>query len=97
MATFWERVHLVDHICSFCILTICNFSFFPVLVLRAMFGMGYVILLWHSLSLPYNYFGVLISPVSGQCLLVTFNDLIALMNLFLKKLPCLQFVLVEID
>ena len=21
-------------------------------------GMGYVILLWHSLSLPYNYFGV---------------------------------------
>ena len=20
-------------------------------------GMGYVILLWHSLSLPYNYFG----------------------------------------
>ena len=21
-------------------------------------GMGYVILLWHSLSLPYNYFGL---------------------------------------
>ena len=25
-------------ICSLCILTICNFSFFPVLVLRAGFG-----------------------------------------------------------
>ena len=23
-----------------------------------MFGMGYVILLWHSLSLPFNYFGL---------------------------------------
>ena len=22
----------------------------------SVFGMGYVILLWHSLSLPYNYF-----------------------------------------
>ena len=24
---------------------------------RFVLGMGYVILLWHSLSLPYNYFG----------------------------------------
>ena len=24
-------------------------------------GMGYVILLWHSLSLPHNYFGVVLT------------------------------------
>ena len=41
-------------------------------------GMGYVILLWHSLSLPYNYFDfeggiwVLITPVPGNCILVFF-------------------------
>ena len=30
-------------------------------------GMGYVILLWHSLSLPYNYFGVLYETSSIIC------------------------------
>ena len=30
-------------------------------------GMGYVILLWHSLSLPYNYFKVS-TAVSPHCL-----------------------------
>ena len=36
----------------------CNYVFFVwrgFLFLRVL-GMGYVILLWHSLSLPYNYF-----------------------------------------
>ena len=41
----------------------CNYSY--VVSVRRGFlflwvlGMGYVILLWHSLSLPYNYFGVI--------------------------------------
>ena len=30
------------------------------------FGMGYVIVLWHSLSLPYNYFVSHISHVSAN-------------------------------
>ena len=40
-------------------------------------GMHCVILLWHSLSLPCNYFGfeggirVLIAPVPGHCILLT--------------------------
>ena len=29
-------------------------------------GMGYVILLWHSLSLPYNYFSRLITKLSFE-------------------------------
>ena len=28
-------------------------------------GMGYVILLWHSLSLPYNYFDLLLARQKG--------------------------------
>ena len=39
-------------------------------------GMGYVILLWHSLSLPYNYLEVgmwvPIVPVPELCILVIF-------------------------
>ena len=31
----------------------CNLERFP---LPLVLGMGYVILLWHALSLPYNYF-----------------------------------------
>ena len=33
-------------------------------------GMGYVILLWHSLSLPYNYFVlcILVPPIQPYCL-----------------------------
>ena len=26
-------------------------------------GMGYVILMWHSLSLPYNYFTIILPPI----------------------------------
>ena len=42
-------------------------------------GIGYVILLWHSLSLPYNYFAlegstfVLIASVPSHCLYFTFS------------------------
>ena len=29
-------------------------------------GMGYVILLWHSLSLPYNFLAVMVSPTEVE-------------------------------
>ena len=37
----------------------CNYVFFVwrCFLFLWVLGMGYVILLWHSLSLPYNYFG----------------------------------------
>ena len=38
--------------CNYMVSIWRGFLFFWVL------GLGYVILLWHSLSLPYNYFGV---------------------------------------
>ena len=34
--------------------------------------MGYVILFWHSLSLPYNYFSVSVKLVSFKCIFVHF-------------------------
>ena len=43
-------------------------------------GMGYVILLWHSLSLPYNYFGfksgiwLLIASVPIIAFSITFDE-----------------------
>ena len=47
----------------------CNYMY-VVFVLRGflflwVLGMGYVILLWHSQSIPYNYFGVsVINPLN---------------------------------
>ena len=40
------------------LLFICNYvvSFWRDFLFLWVLGMGYVILLWHSLSLPYNYF-----------------------------------------
>ena len=35
-------------------------------------GVGYVILLWHSLSLPYNYIGN--TPVPVHCFSITFTN-----------------------
>ena len=56
--------------------------------------MGYVILLWHSLSLPYNYLViscssfengilVLIVPVPGHCLLFPFSYKRCVVQLFI--------------
>ena len=44
----------------------CNYVFFvwKGFLFLWMLGMGYVILLWHSLSLPYNYFGQLVDDGS---------------------------------
>ena len=68
-----ELMCLLSFTCNYAVFVWRGFLFLWVL------GMGYVILLWHSLSLPYNYFGfegwiwVLIAPVPGHCILVIFD------------------------
>ena len=47
-----ELICLLLFTCNYVVSVWRGFLFLWVL------GMGYVILLWHSLSLPYNYFGV---------------------------------------
>ena len=47
-----ELICLLLFTCNYVVFVWRGFLFLWVL------GMGYVILLWHSLSLPYNYFGV---------------------------------------
>ena len=46
-----ELICLLLFTCNYVVSVWRGFLFLLVL------GMGYVILLWHSLSLPYNYFG----------------------------------------
>ena len=48
-----ELICLLLFICNYVVFVWRGFLFLWVL------GMGYVILLWHSLSLPYNYYGIL--------------------------------------
>ena len=45
-----ELIGLLSFTCNYVVFVWRGFLFLWVL------GMGYVILLWHSLSLPYNYF-----------------------------------------
>ena len=47
-----ELICLLSFACNYVVFVWRGFLFLWVL------GMGYVILLWHSLSLPYNYFFV---------------------------------------
>ena len=55
-----ELICLLLFTCNYVVSVWRGFLFLWVL------GMGYVILLWHSLSLPYNYFGVLKAcPISA--------------------------------
>ena len=44
-----ELICLLSFTCNYMVFVLRGFLFLWVL------GMGYVILLWHSLSLPYNY------------------------------------------
>ena len=50
-----ELICLLSFTCNYVVFVWRGFLFLWVL------GMGYVILLWHSLILPYNYFG----PISN--------------------------------
>ena len=56
-----ELICLLLFTCNYVVFVWRGFLFLWVL------GMGYVILLWHSLSLPYNY----LVTMSLQCLLAT--------------------------
>ena len=47
-----ELISLLLFTCNYVVSVRRGFLFLWVL------GMGYVILLWHSLSLPYNYYGM---------------------------------------
>ena len=60
-----QLICLLSFACNYVVFVWRGFLFLWVL------GMGYVILLWHSLSLPYNYFG-------GACKI---NDLFFLLQL----------------
>ena len=74
-----ELIFLLLFICNYVVSVWRGFLFLWVL------GMGYVILLWHSLSLPYNYFeneGTCIRQslpdtilyIRLSCLVVIFSD-----------------------
>ena len=45
-----ERICLLSFTCNYVVSVLRGFLFLWVL------GMGYIILLWHPLTLPYNYF-----------------------------------------
>ena len=55
-----ELICLLLFTCNYVVSVWRGFLFLWVL------GMGYVILLWHSLSLPYNYFQDLRNSGSGE-------------------------------
>ena len=55
-----ELICLLSFICNYVVFVWRGFLFLWVL------GMGYVILLWHSLSLPYNYFDFFLVPVNSE-------------------------------
>ena len=51
------------NLCAIVYLLLCGFCWRGFLFLWVL-GMGYVILLWHSLSLPYNYFDIRFMPTA---------------------------------
>ena len=57
-----ELICLLLFTCNYVVSVMRGFLFLWVL------GMGYVILLWHSLTLPYNYFGTTITIRQGRSL-----------------------------
>ena len=56
-------------------LWLCGFCFGGGFLFLWVLGMGYVILLWHCLSLPYNYLGNLEQPIKK-----TKNNILGLLN-----------------
>ena len=55
------------------------------------FGMGYVILLWHSLSLPYNYKYVSKKHVRGLCvtMVIKLHDVLVIITKFVISVTSL--------
>ena len=72
-----ELVCLLLFTCNYVVSVWRGFLFLWVL------GMGYVILLWHSLGIPYNYFGTLLCMFGWQkCALNCFVTFKIVENLF---------------
>ena len=69
-----ELICLLSFTCNYVVFVWRGFLFLWVL------GMGYVILLWHSLSLPYSYFGNL-DFSKGKSEIVEFSETIAACDL----------------
>ena len=67
-----ELICLLLFTCNYVVFVWRGFLFLCVL------GMGYVILLWHSLSLPYNYFDPYQTLSSIYISVVVFSDLITI-------------------
>ena len=64
-----ELICLLSFTCNYVVFVWRGFLFLGVL------GMGYVILLWHSLSLPYNYFETTCTQPSATSNISTEPDL----------------------
>ena len=86
-----ELICLLSFTCNHVVFVWRGFLFLWVL------GMGYVILLWHSLSLPYNYFMIIgllvlkekiftIIEHGGHLGHVTFTIYISFLSYFLRRL-----------
>ena len=71
-----ELICLLSFTCNYVVFVWIGFLFLWVL------GMGYVILLWHSLSLPYNYF-------AEKCYNIILRKLIA-MKMYMTFLVFVQ-------
>ena len=77
-----ELICLLSFTCNYVVFVWRGFLFLWVL------GMGYVILLWHSLSLPYNYFKYIICKMCRK----TFENPLTNINLTLGSNPDLGFL-----
>ena len=62
-----ELICLLSFTCNYVVFVWRGFLFLWVL------GMGYVILLWHSLSLPYNYLACR-RGIAARCVLLCLRD-----------------------
>ena len=78
-----ELICLLLFTCNYVVFVLRGFLYLWVL------GMGYVILLWHSLSLPYNYFAIIsmVTMLSVVLIFVTSNMdyIFSYMLLFVEK------------
>ena len=89
-----ELIRLLLFTCNYVVFVWRGFLFLWVL------GMGYVILLWHSLSLPYNYFGGYKTLGHNHARLFTHSltlTLTHLFQIFVKRLDYLTEMVVEVS
>ena len=75
----------------------CSFEFiWRGFLFLCVLGMGYIILLWHSLSLPYNYFDAL-RPLYTAEVVSGLRKVSCLATLFLGKPPGVSLLVLGIN